>query len=221
MSKIRIMVVDDHELIRRGLRLILDGAENIDIVAEASNGEEACRLASEIAPDVIFMDISLPDKSGIDVCRRITNANSRIRIIALSQHEESEYVLRMTDAGGVGYMLKNSSRDEFLTAIKNVLAGERYYSQSLSEKMVKELVRRQKTESDRTDQHVYLTRREKEIIRLIAEEFSNQEISDRLHISLRTVETHRRNIMHKLKMKSVVSLIRYAITHHLVTLQEE
>jgi len=221
MSKIRIMVVDDHELIRRGLRLIFDGAENIEIVAEATNGEEACRLASEIAPDVIFMDISLPDISGIEVCRRIIQADSRIRIIALSQHEESEYVLRMSEAGGVGYMFKNSSQEEFLTAIKKVLAGEKYYSQSLSEKMVMELAQRKKPGSERTDQQIYLTRREKEIIRLIAEELSNQEISDYLHISLRTVETHRRNIMHKLNMKSVVSLIRYAISHHLVNLQGE
>jgi len=221
MKKTKILVADDHELILRGIRMMLDSFPELEIIGEATRGNEAVEKAKELLPDIVFMDISMPDLSGIEACRQILRNNRRIRVIALSQHENNEYVYQMLLAGGSGYMLKNSTKEEFLTAIRNVMAGDKFFSQRISELMITDLMHRKESENVSEPHHIHITQREKEIIQMIANDLSNQEIGDKLHISLRTVETHRRNIMQKIKVKSVVSLLKYAVKHGIITLRED
>lgn len=221
MKKTTILIVDDHELILRGINDILRTYPNLEVVGEASSGKEAVEKSFSLIPDVVFMDISMPNFNGIDACRQIIDQHPEIKIIALSQHEDGEYVYQLIKAGGSGYMLKNSSRDEFGKAIQTVLSGEKYFSTRISEMMINDLVHRKEKENKPNQDQVHITSREKEIIKMIAEELSNQEISEILHISQRTVETHRRNIMQKLEVKSVVALLKYAVKNNLITLQEK
>ena len=221
MKKIKILIVDDHELIIKGIGVMLNSVNNLEIIGEAINGQEAITNCREVPPDVVFMDISMPVLSGIEACRQIVHQHPDVKVIALSQHEDGEYVYQMLKAGGSGYMLKNSSKEEFLEAIRSVMAGEKYFSHRISEIMISDLVNRREIETDAEKSLNHITRREKEIIRLIADELSNQEIGEKLHISLRTVETHRRNIMQKLDVKSVVSLIKYAVKHKIISLRNE
>jgi len=210
MSKTRILIADDHDLIRSGLRNLLRTYRDLEISGEARNGHEAVNLAKETQPDIIFMDISMPELNGIEACRMINASNPGIKIIALSQYEDDAFVDQIIEAGGTGYMLKNSSKDEFYTAIRLCMNGQRYFSSSISDSLFKN--RKQKRDKDTLlpQNEIHLTRREIELVRLIVTDHSNQDISQILSISLRTVETHRRNLMHKLQIHSVVALVKYA-----------
>jgi len=219
MKKITIIIADDHEMILKGIRAMLQSYPNIEIIGEFIRGKEAVSKSLQLIPDIVFMDIAMPDISGIDACREIVQENPDIKVIALSHHEDGEYVYRMLKAGCSGYMLKNSSKEEFFTAIQHVMEGEKYFSQRISEIMISDLINRKETEGDSNASHIHITIREREIIRMIADELTNPEISEILHISQRTVETHRRNIMQKLKVKSVVSLLKYAMSHNIISLQ--
>jgi len=216
MKKIRLLIADDHELILKGIRSMLQSADHLEIIGEAANGSEAIEKALLNVPDVIFMDISMPGISGIEACAEIIRMKPGIKVIALSQHEDEAYVYQILKAGGSGYMLKNSTREEFITAIKYVMAGEKYFSSHISDILISDLFARKEREPEANAQQVHLTKRETEIIRMITGDLTNQKISEQLHISLRTVETHRRNIMQKLNLKSAVSLVRYAIEHRLI-----
>ena len=219
MEIIEILIADDHELILNGIRNMLKPIKQYKIVANAMNGEEAVEKAIELKPDVIFMDISMPLLNGIEAARIISEKVPEIKILALTQHEENEYVLQFLNAGGHGYLLKNSTKDDFIEAIDTVLSGGRFLSKQVSEQMINKLVtKRDFTLEDELD-NIHLTKREKEIIQKIADDFSNQQIADELHISLRTVETHRRNIMQKLKVKTVVALLKYASQHNIISFE--
>ena len=211
------MIVDDHEIIHSGIGDILKSSMNLEIVGNAYNGEEAVEKALSLKPDVIFMDISMPVMGGIEASRKIISEVPDIKIIALSQHDENEYVIQILKAGGKGYMHKNSKKEEFEDAINKVMNNERYLSYELSSSMVDEILDK-RNDAYPDSKKVHLTRREIEIIKKIAEEKNNQEIADEFKISLRTVETHRRNIMQKLNAKSVVSLIKYASQNNLIGL---
>lgn len=216
METIRILIVDDHQLILNGISDMLRPIKQYKIVGRASNGREAVEKALSLKPDLIFMDISMPVMNGIEATKIISQELPSVKILALTQHEEREYVKQILKSGGSGYLLKNSKKDEFLEAIESVLAGKHYLSKEISEQMINDFI---STEQDKSqeDKDVTLTKRETEIIKKIADELSNQEIADELHISLRTVETHRRNIMQKLKVKSVVSLLKYAAQHDIIS----
>lgn len=216
MENIRLLIVDDHELILKGIKEILKPLKNIIVVGSAMNGKEAIEKAAELRPDVIFMDISMPELNGIEATRSIKKAIPEIKILALTQHEESEYVFQFLNAGGNGYLLKNSTKDDFLEAIDTVLANKRYLSTQVSEQMINNLVSNQSTDEKENVNKVHLTKREREIIQKIADDLSNAQIANELNISLRTVETHRRNIMQKLKVKTVVALLRYASLHDII-----
>lgn len=218
MKEVRILIVDDHQLILNGISDMLRPIENYIIVGSASNGKEAVEKAIETKPDLIFMDISMPKMNGIEATKIITQKLPSVKVLALTQHEESEYVKQVLSSGGSGYLLKNSNKEEFIAAIEAVMDGKRYLSKQISEQMINDLIDTKQDESTQPIR-VPLTRREKEIIRKIADELSNQEIADKLFISLRTVETHRRNIMQKLKVKSVVSLIKYAVNNTIIDLK--
>lgn len=216
METISILIADDHKIIHNGIVDILKPLEFLEIIGHAYNGQEAYEKALEVKPDIIFMDIAMPEMNGIEATRMIREENSYSKIIALTQYEENEYVVQFLGAGGNGYLLKNSKKEEFVAAIEAVLNNQRYMNYELSQKMLNSVI--DKGSTPKGARRVHLTRREIEIIKKIAEEKNNQEIANDLNISLRTVETHRRNIMQKLEAKSVISLLKYASQHNLIDL---
>jgi two-component system response regulator DegU len=218
MEKIKILIVDDHQLIVNGLKAMLEPIDGLEIIGEANDGKEAILKATELNPDVIIMDISMPILSGIEASKLILQKRPEIKILALTQHEEGEYVLQMINAGAYGYLLKNSRKEEFIEAIYSIYRGEKYFSKKISNILLNNLLQSKKINIEENKTEVSLTKREKEIIQKIAEEMSNQQIADELNISLRTVETHRRNVMQKLNVKNAVSLVKYAVQNHLISL---
>ena len=216
MDRISILIVDDHEVIHSGISDILKKEKRLEIVAHAYNGEEAIEKALQLKPNIIFMDISMPKKNGIEATSYLSEKIPETKIIALTQHDENEYVVQFLKSGGLGFLLKNSKQEEFIKAIETVLENKRYLSYELSVSLAERLM--EENNSDNQSKKVHLTRREIEIVQKIAEDKHNQEIADELHISLRTVETHRRNIAQKLNAKSVVSIIRYAAQNNLIDL---
>ncbi|MEN8248004.1 MAG: response regulator transcription factor [Bacteroidota bacterium] len=198
-----ILIVDDHDLIHNGISDILHDATEYRIIAHAYNGDEAIKKANELNPDIILMDISMPIKNGIEATTSILSSNPEIKIIALSQHEENEYIVQMMKVGCYGYLLKNSRKDEILRALDDVKMNKKYMNPNIIDKMFLD-------NNDDVKNKSILTRRELEILNGIAEGKTNPEIADSLIISVRTVETHRRNIMQKLKANTVVDLLRSA-----------
>ena len=217
MNKVKILIADDHDLIHNGIKSILRPIKNYKIIGKAMNGEEAIQKAIELKPDIILMDISMPVMNGIEATRIITAKLPDIKILALTQHEENEYVVEILNSGGVGYLLKNSKKNEFVEAIETVLSGKKAFSKKISDQLISDLVYQTKNKENPEKQEIPLTKREIEIIRKIADDMSNQEIADELHISLRTVETHRRNLMQKLNVKTVVALLKYAAQHNIIS----
>lgn len=216
METVKLLIADDHELILNGIKDMLRPFKKFKIVATAMNGQQAIDMAMEYEPDVIFTDISMPVANGIEVAKIISEKLPKTKILALTQHEENEYVLQFLNAGGHGYLLKNSTKNDFIEAIDTVLAGKRYLSDQISQQMINNLVSGKSNETEQ-EVEIHLTKREREIIQKIADDFSNQQIADDLNISLRTVETHRRNIMQKLKVKTVVALLKYASLHNIIS----
>ncbi|MCD4731912.1 MAG: response regulator transcription factor [Bacteroidales bacterium] len=217
METLNILIADDHEVIHNGIRDILRSYKRYKISGNAYDGEEAIDKALKLRPDIIFMDISMPKINGIEAIRVIATKLPDTKIIALTQHEENEYVLQILRAGGDGYLLKNSNKEEFIDAIESVIQGKRYLSNKLSERMINNVLEQESKQEDSDQHEIQLTRREIEIIQKIADDKSNQEIADELHISIRTVETHRRNLMQKLKVNTLVGLLKYASQHNIIT----
>jgi len=219
MKIIKILIADDHDLIHNGIYSILKPVKKYKFIGKAMNGEEAVKQAAEFKPDIILMDISMPVMNGIEATKIITKQQPDIKIIALTQHEENEYVMEILKSGGKGYLLKNSTKSEFVNAIDNVQEGKKAFSQKISDQLINDLVVVDDTKEKNLSPGIPLTKREIEIIQKIADDMSNQEIADSLHISLRTVETHRRNLMQKLSVKSVVALLKYAAHHGIISFE--
>lgn len=217
MKTVKILIADDHDLIHNGIKNMLRPIKRYKIIGKANNGAEAVQKAMELKPDVILMDISMPVLNGIEATRIITDKFPDIKIIALTQYEEQEYVVQILKSGGSGYLLKNSKKKEFIEAIESVLSGKKVFSKKISEQLINGLIHKT-TADDKPEEHeIPLTKREIEIIKKIADDMSNQQIADELHISLRTVETHRRNLMQKLNVKTVVALLKYAAQHNIIS----
>ncbi|MCX6304771.1 MAG: response regulator transcription factor [Bacteroidetes bacterium] len=217
MSKIRIFLVDDHQLVRDGIKALLISAEDLIILGEASSGKECFEKIALEPPDILILDISLPDTNGIEITKRITNEYPETRVLILSMYTNEDFIFNSVKAGARGYLPKNTSREELLSAIHAIYNGEEFFSDSISRIMLKSYVRKAK-EDDLAPQRgpIPLTTREIEILKLFAEGFINKEISDKLDISIRTVETHKNHIMKKLELKSTVELIKYAIRNKIV-----
>lgn len=208
-----ILLVDDHDLILDGLRTMLAKANEFRVIGEANSGKEAVEKTSELRPDIVIMDISMPEMSGIEATEIIKRKYQEVKIIALTQHESTDYIMQMLKAGADGYLLKNCKRTELIEAIQTVLRNEKYLGKNVSSILAEGLYQSQNTEPVIPENKIILTPREIEIIKLISTDISNKEIAEKLNISLRTVETHRRNIMLKLNVKNVVALVRYAVKH--------
>jgi len=209
--------VDDHQLVRDGIKALLVSAEELSILGEASSGKECFEKIALEPPDILILDISLPDTNGIEITKRITAEYPETKVLILSMYTNEDFIFNSLKAGARGYLPKNTSREELLSAIHAIYEGDEFFADSISRIMLKSYVRKAK-EDDLTPQRgpIPLTAREIEILKLFAEGFINKEISDQLDISIRTVETHKNHIMKKLELKSTVELIKYAIRNKIV-----
>jgi two-component system, NarL family, response regulator NreC len=207
---IRIILADDHAVMRRGLRLVLEQQKDFEIVGEASDGREAVELAEKLKPDVAVLDITMPNLNGIEAARQITSRQVGVSVVILSMHADESFVLRALKAGARGYLLKESPESDFLNAIRLVSEGKSFFSPKVSRMLVEDYVR-QLQDREVEDSYELLTSREREVLQLIAEGKSNKDIAAILHLSVYTVETHRANILDKLNLHTVPELIVYAV----------
>ena len=216
MEKIKIILVDDHQLVRDGIKALLTGIPDLEIIGEASGAGELFRELENLKPDLLIMDISLPEISGIEITKKIRSEYTGIKVLILSMYNSEEFILNSIKAGARGYLPKNTSRDELLEAIYTINKGEEFFSESISKIMLKSYIKRA-TNDDQTEDktHAVLTSREIEILKLYVEGLINKEISDKLDISIRTVETHKNHIMRKLGLKSTVELVKFAIRNNI------
>ncbi len=213
MNPCRVLLVDDHALVRAGIRALLESLPRVEVVGETGDGLEAVRLATELAPDVILLDITLPGLNGLEVARRVTRPGTDTRVLMLSMHAAPEYAARALAAGASGYLNKDSAFDELATALEAINAGRRYLCRALDPAQVALLERQAVSGGSGPDR---LTRRQRQILQLVAEGFSTREIAVRLFLSIKTVETHRAQIMQRLDIHDVAGLVRFAIRHGLL-----
>jgi two-component system, NarL family, response regulator NreC len=205
---IKLMLVDDHTIVRHGLSRSFKQGDEIEVVGQANDGRTAVELAGQLSPDVIIMDIAMPDLNGVDATRQITNQNSKVKVIGLSMHSGSKYVREMFRAGASGYLLKDCPFEELVEAIKTVAGGKTYVSPSIGEMVIKEYVSDQEEEKSAFS---VLSAREREVLQLLAEGKTTKQCGKRLHISPKTVEAHRLKIMEKLGINNTAQLTKYAI----------
>lgn len=217
MRTINILLVDDHPMIRAGIKSLLEGEKNIETVDEVSDGEDCMELSDIKKYQVIIMDIKMPKKSGIDTTKDLLKKYPNLNVLALSMHDEQDFIIKMLQAGAKGYLLKNSPKEELLKAIESVSNGENYFSNDVSSIMLSKYIHKEfPTAKKDYILDVQLTKRETEIIKMIAEELTNGEIAEKLNISIRTVDTHRRNLLQKLDVKNTAGLVRYALQNGLL-----
>jgi len=211
MEKIQIILVDDHRIVRDGIKSILNSTNSIEVIGEASNYEELTLILKEKIPDIIMLDISLPGLSGIEITQILKEEYPGIKVIILSMYTDDDFIYNALKAGAKSYLPKNTNRQELLEAVELVYRGEEYFNEFISNIILKSYIKKAKADSSDNDKQTLLTRREMEVLSLFAEGLSNQEIAGRLFISIRTVESHKNHIMQKFKLKSVVDLVKYAI----------
>ena len=210
MKKIRILLADDHTLIRSGLRLIVEQNSDLVVVGEAEDGRQAVALTGSLKPDVAVLDIGMPNLNGIEAAKQITEGDAGTAVVVLSMHRDETYILRALKAGVRGYLLKDSAESDLVRAIRSVAEGKSFFSPTVSKVLLEDYMRKlQRTGAE--DSYDLLTPREREILQLVAEGKSNKEVATMLNLSVYTVETHRANMMEKLKLKSVPELILYAV----------
>jgi DNA-binding NarL/FixJ family response regulator len=213
---IRVLLVDDHQIMLQGLRALLEKQPDMEVVAEAGEGRTALRLARDLNPDIIILDVAMPDLNGIETARMVVSEMSDIKIIALSMHSDRRFVVEMLKAGASGYLLKDCALEDLVRAIRVVMANQTYLSPEVAGTVVEEYVR--KSPDGDTSAFSILTAREREVLQLLAEGLSTKNVAARLHVSVKTIETHRQHIMEKLDTHSIADLIKYAVREGLTTL---
>lgn len=211
-----VMIVDDHQIVRDGLKAILHHEEGIGVIAEADNGRTALRLVDELKPEIVIMDIAMPDMNGIEATRRISSEHPEIKVLILSMHHDKRMVIEVFNAGARGYLLKECASDELLRAIRTLLQGEMYLSPKISSIVVKDLVKKQQGENP--SEIFSLSSREREVLQLLAEGKNMKEIAFTLDVSIKTVEAFRKRLMDKLKVNSIAELTKIAIREGLTSL---
>jgi DNA-binding NarL/FixJ family response regulator len=215
-DKQRILIVEDHKILREGLRSLLSSHQEFDIVGDAPDGREAIRSTEQLRPHLILMDLSMPRMDGIVAIKEIKKHWPKIKILALTVHKTDEYILATFEAGADGYLLKEATHTELINAIQVILRGGRYLCPGISGKIIEGYLEGRKTTKPQSSWET-LTRREREILKLIGEGYKNKEIAGQLFISIKTVEKHRSNLMEKLKLHTSSALTAYAIKKGLVT----
>jgi two-component system nitrate/nitrite response regulator NarL len=216
-EKIRVLIADDHPVVRKGLQSCLSKVDRVKIVGEAADGDEALQKALDLAPDVVLMDISMPRRNGLSVTQTLRKDAPKLKILILSVHNNKEYIFRIIQAGAHGYVSKQASPEELLHAIECVFSGETFFSPEIAQAALSQLV----SGGGKSEPFSQLTSREREVLVLIAEGQSNKEIANRLGIGVRTIETHRERIMRRLDIHSVAGLTKFAIANGLVSLEGE
>jgi two-component system response regulator NreC len=213
----KILIADDHQIVRQGLRFLLEKESDLKVVAEAENGRMTVRLARELNPAVIIMDVAMPDLNGIEATRQIMAESPAIKVIALSMYADRRFVVNMLKAGASGYLLKDCAFEELIRAIRVVLAHKTYLSPGVTDILVKDC--QMGIPMNEISAFALLTPREREVLQLMSEGNSTAKIADQLHVSIKTVESHRQQLMQKLNLRSVAELTKYAIREGLTSLE--
>lgn len=218
-AKTKLLLVDDHEIVRAGLRMLFLAEPDMEIVGEASSGEEALRAVEELSPDVVIMDVSMPGMTGIEATRRIKASHPEIAVLALTMYEGEQYFFQMLEAGASGYVPKRAAADDLVSAIRVVRQGNVFLYPSMAKLLVSDFL--QRADTDEAAAKTPLTPREREVLTYIAEGYTNREIAEALVISIKTVDRHRENIMNKLDLHNRVALVKYAIEKGLITVETQ
>lgn len=218
MEQITVIIADDHQLFRDGIKSLLINEENIKIIGEASSGVELLEILDTKKPDIIISDISMPEKNGIETTKIITEKFPHIKVLILSMYINKEYIIDAIEAGAKGYLPKDISKDELLLAINKIVNGEEYFSGDIAQIALKSYIQKYKQQSSGNLPQNILTERELEIVKLVAEGLINKEISSKLNISIRTVDNHKAHIMQKLELKSSIDIVKYAIKNEIIIL---
>ncbi len=217
MNTIRLMLVDDHAIVRDGIRLLLEQVEGFQIIDEAGSGEEAIEKLKINTPDVVLMDISLPGMTGIQTTQAVTKQHKTVRVLMLSMHNNEDYILRSVEAGAMGYILKDSSSDEMVKAIRAVAAGEKYYSSPVATIILNGYMQQlKKGEKSPLNRRSKLSKKEKEILTYLVDGLSSREIAEKLTLSVRTVDNHRANMMRRLQVRNAAELVKMAMEEKLL-----
>ena len=216
MRKIRVLLADDHQLMRSGIRLMLERETDLSVVGEANDGREAVALAKSLRPDVVVMDIGMANLNGIEAAQQMTGDRAEIAVVMLSMHSDESYVLRALKAGARGYLLKDSAEADLIKAVHVVAGGKSFFSPAVSKVLLDDYVRKLRR-SGTEDAYDLLTAREREVLQLIAEGKSNKDIANLLNLSVYTVESHRSNLMEKLNVRGLPELILYAVRKGIIS----
>ncbi|HNY40555.1 MAG TPA: response regulator transcription factor [Bryobacteraceae bacterium] len=215
MSAIRVLLADDHGVVRKGLRFLIENEQGFEVVGEAGDGREAVRLAKELTPDVVVMDIAMPQLNGIDATAQLLKASPSSHVLILSMHNDESYILRALEAGAKGYILKETAEDYLLGAIRGVAQGKPFFSPAIAQTLLEDYMRSLQQKGQQ-DSYSLLTDREKEVLQLLAEGRSNKDVAQLLDLSVYTVETHRTRIMQKLNLHNTAELVLYAVRKKLI-----
>jgi two-component system response regulator NreC len=216
MNKIRVLLAEDHTIVRKGLRALLENEPEIEVIGEAEHGGEAVQMTQQLLPDVVLMDISMPILDGLKATRQIKTQLPEVKVLILTRYANEEYVFQILRAGASGYVVKRAAPTELVLAIQSVYRGDSFLSPAISGKVIEEYIR--KAKAIEKNSYDMLTDREREVLQLIAEGHSNREIADLLHISIKTVENHRASLMEKLHIHGTTELVKYAIRKGVISL---
>ena len=215
MKKTRVVVADDHGVVRKGLRFLLASEPSIEVVGEASDGRQAVDVAQKANPDVVILDIAMPLLSGVDAAAQITKHNPRVGVIMLSMYSDEEFVLRALSSGAKGYLLKDAAEPDLVRAVQTVAGGRPFFSPAVTHLLLEDYMRRLQ-QSGKQDSYDLLTEREKELLHLLAEGKTNKEAATIMDVSVSTVETHRTNLMQKLNLHNTAEIVLYAVRKRLI-----
>ncbi len=210
MARTKVLIVDDHAIVREGVKMILAKESDIDVVGEAADGRQALDMVDRLSPDVVIMDLSMPGMGGIEATKQVKGRHPTLHVLALTMHEDESYVFQLLRAGASGYVLKRAAAQDLLQAVRAAARGEAFLYPSVARKVVEDYLKRVEQGQDR-ERYDGLTEREKEILTLIAQGLPNQQIAQKLYISIKTVQTHRAHILEKLGLHDRTELVRYAI----------
>jgi DNA-binding NarL/FixJ family response regulator len=214
----KVLLVDDHTLFREGIRALLSAEPDIEVVGEAADGKQAIELAEKVSPDIVVMDLVMPGMNGMQAAQQLHDTHPDIKILILSMYDDDEYIYQILRAGASGYVLKRAASDDLLRAIREVESGGSALHPAVAAKLLKDYVRKSRS-TEQKDAGSILTARESEVLKLVAEGYTNQQIADMLGLGRKTVDTHRTNIMRKLDLHDVTALVKYALKQGLINLE--